>query len=137
MKMKKYVMLVFAAVLLLGVQNLFAENKTEEFKVYGNCDMCKKRVETAARLVQGVASVDWNKETKMMTVVFDAAKTDVQKVEMTIAMFGHDTQTQKASDEAYNKLPSCCKYDRATSFAPAKAPAMGKMKMDEYQGHMH
>ena len=73
----------------------------------------------------------------MMTVVFDAAKTDAQKVEIAIATIGHDTQTQKASDEAYNKLPSCCKYDRATSFAPAKVPAMGKMKMGEHQGHMH
>ena len=135
--MKKIIVMLFAAVLLLGVQNLFAENKTETFKVYGNCDQCKKRVETAARLAEGVLSVEWNKETKMMNVVFDATKTDVLKVEMAIATAGHDTQTQKASDEAYNKLPSCCKYERATSFAPAKAPAKEKMKMDEHQGHMH
>jgi mercuric ion binding protein len=140
MKMKKFIVL-FAFVLLFGVQNLFAESKTEKFKVYGNCDLCKKRIETAASMVEGVSSADWNKETKMMAVVFDAAKTDMQKVGLAVATVGHDSEMQRTTDAAYNKLPSCCKYDRAPANAPVKAralaPATEKMKMNGHEGHSH
>ena len=41
---------------------------------------------------------------------------------MAVAKVGHDTDMHKATDEAYNKLPSCCKYDRTAEKAnePAK-----------------
>lgn len=98
---------------MFGVLVVFAGNKTEKFKVYGNCDMCKTRIEKAAKSVEGVSAADWNKETKMMEVTLDDSKTDVHKVEMAIAKVGHDTEEYKAKDEVYNELPGCCKYDRA------------------------
>lgn len=98
--------------LLLGVVAVFAGNKTGKVKVNGNCDMCKARIEKAAKAVDGVASVNWDKETKIMNLAFDDSKTDVHKVEMAIASVGHDTEMHKATDEAYDKLPGCCQYDR-------------------------
>lgn len=100
------------AVFLLASVVAFAGNKTEKFKVYGNCGMCEKRIEKAATGVDGVAKADWNKDTKMMEVTFDDAKTDVHKVHMAIAKVGHDTDMHKAKDEVYNELPGCCKYER-------------------------
>jgi Cu(I)/Ag(I) efflux system membrane fusion protein len=82
------------------------------FLVYGNCEMCKDRIETAAISVDGVISASWNKKTKILEVAFDESKTDLQKIHEAIANVGHDTDTLKASDEAYSKLPACCKYDR-------------------------
>jgi len=105
--------LSLVAIFMLGAVTVFAGNKTEKFKVYGNCGMCQNRIEKAAKSIDGVQSADWNKETKMMKVTFDDSKTDVHKVEMAIAKVGHDTDMHKATDEAYNKLPSCCKYDRS------------------------
>jgi periplasmic mercuric ion binding protein len=100
---------------LLGAFTVFAGNKTEKFKVKGNCGMCEKRIEKAAMLVDGVSKADWNKETKMMAVVLDDEKTNVHKVHMAIAKAGHDTEMHKAKDEVYDKLPGCCKYDRKDS----------------------
>ena len=90
---------------MMGAVTVFAGNKTEKFKVYGNCGMCENRIEKAAKSVEGVQSADWNKETKMMEVTFDDAKTDVHKVHMAIAKAGHDTEMHKATDEVYNELP--------------------------------
>lgn len=101
--------------LLIGATTLFAQSKTEKFKVFGNCDMCKNRIEKAAMAVAGVSKADWNTETKIMELSFEASKTDVHKVQMAIAMAGHDTEMHKASNKAYNALPGCCHYDRAKS----------------------
>jgi periplasmic mercuric ion binding protein len=98
---------------MLGAVTVFAGNKTEKFKVYGNCGMCETRIEKAAKSVEGVSKADWNKDTKIMEVTFDDAKTNVHKVEMAIAKVGHDTDMHKATGDAYNNLPTCCKYDRS------------------------
>jgi mercuric ion binding protein len=110
--MKKTVVMMFAAMLLLGVQNLYAETKSEKFKVDGNCGMCEKRIEKAAKAVDGVSKADWSSETKEMVVEFDASKTSLDKVEAAIAKVGHDTPLHKADTKTYDKLPGCCKYDR-------------------------
>jgi periplasmic mercuric ion binding protein len=99
---------------VLGTFTVFAGEKTEKFKVKGNCGMCEKTIEKAAKSVDGVSTADWNKESKMMEVKFDDSKTDVHKVHMAIAKAGYDTEMHKATDEAYNKLHGCCKYDRTS-----------------------
>ncbi len=113
--MKKIVVLLFAAVMLLGVQNLFAESKTEKIKVSGNCGMCETRIEKAALAVAGVTKADWNKETKDLTVTFDASKATIDKIEAAEAKVGHDTPKFKADAKTYESLPGCCKYDRTAA----------------------
>ncbi|MDP2721842.1 MAG: cation transporter [Bacteroidales bacterium] len=109
MKLK---MLSLMAMFLFGATAVFAGNKTESFKVFGNCGMCKSRIEKAAKSVEGVSTATWDKVTKMMEVTFDDAKTDVTKIKEAIIHVGHDTEKLKASDEVYNNLPGCCLYDR-------------------------
>lgn len=104
-----YLTLVIA---LCSLTTVFAQAKTEEFKVYGNCGMCESRIEKAAKSIEGVTAADWSKDTKMMEVSFDSTKTDVHKIEMAIVKVGHDTDMYKAKDETYDALPGCCKYDR-------------------------
>ncbi len=102
-------------VMLMGLSSfaLFANAaNTEKFKVAGNCGMCEARIEKAAKSVDGVSVADWDKETKMIEVTFDPSKTDIHKVHEAIAKAGHDTKMHKATNEAYDKLPGCCKYDR-------------------------
>lgn len=127
--------LSLVALFMFGAFAVFAGNKTEKVKVFGNCDMCKTRIEKAAKAVDGVTMVNWDKKTKMMDLTFDDSKTDVHKVEMAIANAGHDTEMHRATDETYSKLPGCCKYDRTKAFAPVKAPA--KEKMSGHEGHSH
>ncbi|MCK9398464.1 MAG: heavy-metal-associated domain-containing protein [Bacteroidales bacterium] len=116
----KVKMVSFGCLFLLGTMTLFAQSKTEEFKVYGNCGMCEKRIETAAKSVKGVAAADWNKETKMIDVSYDSTKTDVDKINITIAKVGHDTDMYRADDKVYDELPGCCHYDRPAAKEPEK-----------------
>lgn len=116
--MKKVLSLLFVMTTLLGVSKVTAQSKTESFKVFGNCGMCKKRVEKALA-VDGIAKADWNVETKMMTVTYDTAKISNEAIQKKIAAVGHDTEKEKAADAVYNKLPGCCQYDRAATAQPA------------------
>lgn len=87
------------------------QQKTESFKVWGNCDMCKARIEKAVKS-EGATSADWNVKTKMLTLTFDPAKTGVDTFSKKLAAVGHDTEKYKADDKAYNALDGCCKYER-------------------------
>lgn len=84
------------------------EEKT--IKVSGNCDMCKDRIETAAKSVAGVTFADWSPETKILQVKFDASKTNSDNIQKAIARVGHDTEKYKAPDDIYKNLPECCLY---------------------------
>ena len=86
--------------------------QTVQFQVWGNCGMCKKTIETAAKGVTGVQSANWNMDTHQFSVVFDPAQTSVDKVHQAIAASGYDTDTVKGNDEAYANLPGCCQYER-------------------------
>ena len=106
--MLSLLVLVFITMTTLTAQT----EKKETFKVAGNCGMCETRIEKAAKSVDGVVSADWDKETKMIDVKFNSDKVQVHKVHMAIAKAGHDTKMHKASDEVYDNLPGCCKYER-------------------------
>ncbi len=127
--MMKTKVLSLAALFVLGAVSVFAGNKTEKIKVYGNCGMCETRIEKAVNAIDGVSKADWNKDTKILEVTLDDAKTDIHKVHMAVAAVGHDTDMHKAPDDVYNNLPSCCKYDRS-------AEGTGDMK-NMHEGHKH
>jgi mercuric ion binding protein len=83
-----------------------------QFKVTGNCGMCKKTIETSLKGKPGIKEALWNKDTKMMKVIFDPAKITEDQVHQAIADSGYDTEKKKASEKAYGSLPGCCQYDR-------------------------
>lgn len=85
------------------------EVKTIEFKVQGNCDQCKKRIENAA-FVKGVKNAVWNEDTKMLKVIYRTDKINEQQIHDAVAKSGHETSITKANDAAYSELPDCCKY---------------------------
>ncbi|MBP7555534.1 MAG: cation transporter [Chitinophagaceae bacterium] len=88
-----------------------AQEKTDSFKVYGNCGMCKKRIEKTAK-VDGVSAASWDVQTKMLTITYDAAKVSNDSIQKKVAAVGHDTEKFEADDKVYEKLPGCCLYER-------------------------
>ncbi len=86
---------------------------TEKFKVYGNCGMCKTRIEKAL-LVKGVKYAYWDKETDMATVKFNPEVVTLEQLHRNVAAIGHDTDLVKADDKVYENLHGCCKYERPT-----------------------
>ena len=110
MKNKKISLVVL--LFIIGTISVFAQSKTEKVKVYGECGMCKARIEKAAKAIEGVTKADWDTETKILEVSYDEAKTSIDKIEIAIAKVGHDSDSYRADDEVYNNLPGCCKYER-------------------------
>lgn len=102
----------FTFIFILAASTAFAQNITEKFNVKGNCSLCETRIESAAKSVMGVSTADWDQKTALLVVTFDTSKTNAHKIQAAIAAVGHDTPMHKGKDEVYNKLPSCCKYDR-------------------------
>ena len=107
-------------ILLTGVLNLHAQETPEtdtvaemtaKFKVYGNCGMCEKRIEKAAK-IDGVRLADWDEDSKMITVTFNPEKVKPGRIHKAIAAVGHDTDKVKAPDDVYAELPECCLYER-------------------------
>jgi len=80
--------------------------------VYGNCGMCKDRIEETARAQEGVLSAKWESKTQKLHLAYDANILDPMDVEKAIAAVGHDTENQRAPDSVYENLPGCCLYDR-------------------------
>jgi Cu(I)/Ag(I) efflux system membrane fusion protein len=84
--------------------------KHEIFSVSGNCEMCKERIEEAAKSIKGVTSAVWDLKTKKIHVEFNSMETNLDDVHKAIAKAGHDTQKFKADDKMYKDLPECCWY---------------------------
>ncbi|HCY41586.1 MAG TPA: efflux RND transporter periplasmic adaptor subunit [Prolixibacteraceae bacterium] len=81
-----------------------------QFKVSGECEMCKDRIETAAKTVSGVKSAEWTAEKQLLYVEFDADKANSDDIQKAVAAVGHDTENFKAPDGVYKALPGCCLY---------------------------
>ncbi len=90
--------------------------KTESIKVYGNCSMCEKTIEKAGNK-KNIAKVDWNEDTKIASITYDAQKTNQDEILKRIALSGYDSDKFLAPDNIYNKLHGCCKYDREAKVA--------------------
>jgi copper chaperone CopZ len=79
-------------------------------KVGGACGMCKKRIETAAKSLEGVVAATWDTKAQILQVAFNAPQTSLDAISKAVAKVGHDTEKDKADDETYNALHGCCKY---------------------------
>jgi outer membrane cobalamin receptor/copper chaperone CopZ len=100
--------------------------KTTAFKVYGNCGLCKERIEEAAK-GKGIRSAVWDADTKILSLAYDTAVVNLLKVHQRIAAAGHDTELKKAKGEVYSALPACCHYREGSMEAlPDKLDQQGK-----------
>lgn len=105
--MKKLIVILLA---LCGMAQ--AQQKqvvTATFKVAGNCEQCKERIENAAD-IKGVKTSTWDEKTQVLTVKYRSDKTSEKAIREAIMKSGHDVEGGKGADAAYNELPDCCKY---------------------------
>lgn len=79
------------------------------FKVFGNCGMCKTRIEKALRIKE-VKMAKWDKHSKILAVAYVSPSITVDSLKQRIAAVGHDTDKFKANDAVYEELPACCLY---------------------------
>ena len=111
----------------------FAQSKTESFQVSGNCGMCKTRIEKAAKEA-GASDAKWDADTKQLTITYQSSTTNTAKIQQKIAEVGHDNAGFKASMDVYNKLPGCCKYDKAATDEKMDCCKDGKCTKEGHDG---
>ena len=85
-------------------------NTKQTVKVSGNCEMCKARIDKAAKSIKGVSLANWNVDSKVLAVEFDSKKTNLAAIQTAIAKMGHDTEGVKSDAKTYDGLPACCQY---------------------------
>ncbi|MBL0014307.1 MAG: cation transporter [Flavobacterium sp.] len=112
--MKNIVLILCMVFVGLSAQAQEKKNKNAKhsIEVNGNCEQCKKRIEKAAYSVSGVKSAVWSVETHQLSLIVNEEKTSISVVKKAIAKVGHDTDEEKATDEVYDNLHHCCRYER-------------------------
>ncbi len=109
--------------------------KTESVKIFGNCGMCETTIEKAGNKKK-IAKVDWNKDTKMATITYDAKKTNQDEILKRIALSGYDSEKFLAPNDVYAKLPGCCQYERkAQTVAKVETPKIDTSKTEVKEDH--
>lgn len=88
----------------------------QEFKVKGNCNMCKSRIEQTAQKA-GANSAHWDLEHQILELEISTEYSSFDKILKQIAEAGHDNERYTASEETYNNLPECCLYERESTSA--------------------
>ena len=107
--MKTKINFIILIALFFSFPVLAQKTAKTTFKVYGNCLMCKKRIETALDQ-NGIKVAAWDTKTKNLEVVYNSNKITEQQIHEIVAAAGHDTEKVKADDEVYATLPYCCLY---------------------------
>jgi copper chaperone CopZ len=106
-------------------------NTEASFGVRGNCEMCKKTIETAALGIPGVTHANWDVKLKKIDVKFNSEMTDQMAIHHAIAASGYDTDQMTAEDASYQNLPKCCQYDHSMEMSINDSEATMDHQMHE------
>tara|TARA_B110000211_G_C13961608_1_gene500836 strand:+ start:578 stop:901 length:324 start_codon:yes stop_codon:yes gene_type:complete len=87
--------------------------KSEKFVVHGNCGMCKTRIDSAAKNTYGVMVASWDINSKIINVVFNTQKTNLDSIHLSISKMGYRTDEIIADSTGYQNLPGCCQVKNA------------------------
>ena len=104
------------ALTMAGTTLFAADDKDKEIKIKTSavCGMCKARIERNLAFEKGVKEASLDVDSKVVTIKYNPAKTDVTKLKANITKTGYDADEVTADPKGYAKLPSCCKKGVAT-----------------------
>jgi mercuric ion binding protein len=86
-----------------GIQTVTIQTPTVQ------CESCKKRIEEYLKREDGIQKTNVDFKKHVTKVTFVAERTNVENIKAAIANAGYDADDVKADEEAYKKLPKCCK----------------------------
>ena len=112
--MWKIMSLALGSALALGILAIAAcstaETRTAKISVpTAQCMMCANNIDKALKKVDGVTEVNVDMDVKVVSVTYDAKRTDVAKLEQAITGAGYRANQAPADSTAYASLPGCCK----------------------------
>ena len=108
---------VFFLIAIMGLVSLIAFATLNEppqkvkIKTSAICEMCKERIEKQLAFTKGVQESNLDLKDKVVTVTYNAKKTNIDKIKQAINDAGYDADETPSNPKSYDKLPSCCKKD--------------------------
>ena len=109
MKTITLTLLSFFALATVG----FAQAKTVQKVVIKTptvqCEMCKTKIEAYLKREPGIISSDVSFKKKTTTVSFLTDRNNIEQIKTAIANAGYDADDITADEDAYRRLPKCCK----------------------------
>jgi outer membrane receptor for ferrienterochelin and colicin/copper chaperone CopZ len=130
-QMKLYISRIILGVFLLSAQFIFAQNLSKnQFKVKGNCDMCKERIESTAKKA-GAKEARYSIDSQTLTLETDS-NVSTDDILKKVAEVGHDNEKFKSTDAAYEALPGCCHYERDVQTSSVENHGHHSKKENEY-----
>jgi copper chaperone CopZ len=132
--MKTHLM-TFLIILLIPVignsqEGLNKTDSTISFRVYGNCEQCRDRIEGALK-IKGIHSASWDMVTQLLNLSYNPKKISIDKIKNKIAAVGHDLEDRKAANDVYQSLPACCKYRKDDKMISEIQKSIEPVKQDE------
>jgi len=73
------------------------------------CEMCKKKIETYLNRYDGVVAVNVNIKRKETTIKYLTDRVNEEELKAAISTAGYDAAEIPALEDAYKRLPLCCK----------------------------
>lgn len=84
------------------------------------CNMCKDAIQRYFLKEEGVKSMVVDVKKKTATVKYYTDRTNIENIKTAIANTGYDADDVKATEDAYNALPKCCKKPEDGGGPPPK-----------------
>jgi mercuric ion binding protein len=109
--MKKFLLSLLTIILLSGAVS--AQTKAVQTAKISTpsiqCDMCKKKIETYLNRYDGISSINVNVKKKEVTVKYLTDRINEEEIKTAISNAGYDAGDIPAFEDAYKRLPKCCK----------------------------
>jgi|SRR6185369_383472 len=109
--MKKIIRIAIILMMSGFLKPATAQTDTARIQTSAICEQCKDRIENDLSFEKGIKSSSLDLKTKIVTVVYNPTKTDVQKIREAITKIGYDADTLTTDPMSYRKLPACCRHD--------------------------
>ena len=90
------------------------------------CGMCKTKIEKYLTREPGVTAANVDIKKKTTTVTFIKDRNNIEQIKTAIANAGYDADDVTAEEDAYKKLPACCKKPAPAEEAKPAAPVEKK-----------
>ena len=95
--------------LLAGSISLKAQVEKVNILTSAVCGMCKNSIERDLAFEKGIKTANLDLDTKVITVEYNAKKTDADKIRQRISKVGYHADSVKRNQKAYDALDPCCK----------------------------
>ncbi|MCS3867750.1 copper chaperone CopZ [Chryseobacterium ginsenosidimutans] len=129
--MKLYISRIILGIFLLSAPFIFAQNLSKnQFKVKGNCEMCKERIESTAKKA-GANEARYSVDSQTLTLETDN-NVSTDNILKKVAEAGHDSEKFKSTDANYEALPECCHYERDVPTSSVENHDLHSKKENEF-----